>query len=201
MNNTNRGLNRGFILIVGLVLLILGSAAAAVALVPVVRDAFTAVAPDAPATVSGWLQATPVGATDTSWISVGVLAALVLIVVLLLIFTIRQGNGHTSKLLSDTATGTGTTVVETSVAEHALQDALGARAELVGSRVTSYDVRGTTVLKIAVTARRGVSPKDVSAIVEDALRALDRLLGVEIPALLQISGGFRTRVSRSTRLQ
>ena len=40
---------------------------------------------------------------------------------------------------------------------------------------------------------------DVVGIVEEALGALDELLGLRIPALLQISGGFRVRTSRTTR--
>ncbi|NQX26665.1 hypothetical protein HQQ81_04780 [Microbacteriaceae bacterium VKM Ac-2854] len=201
MNNTNRGLNRVFIFLFGLVLLLAGAAAAAVALVQPIRDAVTAVVPDVPATVSQVLQSAPIGDTGTSWSSIAALAVLLLVVVLLLIFMIRQGNGHTGELHVDTKTGTGTTVIDTAVAEDALQDVLTDRPEFVSSHVSSYDVRGTAVLKISITARRGVSPKDVAAIVEDALHALDRLVGTRIPALLQISGGFRSRVTSSTRLQ
>jgi len=52
-----------------------------------------------------------------------------------------------------------------------------------------------------VTCRRGTSPTEVVRIVEQALLALDELLGLRIPALLQISGGFRVRTSRTTRIR
>lgn len=201
MNNTNRALNRAVIFLIGLALLLTGAAATAIALIPAIRDPFTTSAQDAPALVSSWLQASPVATSDISWISIGLLALLLLVVLLLVAFIVRQGNGHTGTLHIDTATGTGTTILDTSVAEHSLQEALSTRPEILSSHVTSYDVRGTSVLKVTAVARRGVSPKDIADTIDSHLRALDRLLGIEIPALVQISGGLRTHINRSTRLQ
>ena len=102
---------------------------------------------------------------------------------------------------SSTASEHGTTIVDAAVPQHAIQDALDKRPEFIASHVSMYKVRRTPVLKVAVTCRRGVSPRDAATIVESKLRALDELLGRELPALIQISGGLRARATRTTRLQ
>ena len=86
------------------------------------------------------------------------------------------------------------------MAEQLLQQALDEYPEFLSTRVSTYRVTRDAVLKISVTCRRGTSPTDVVHIVEQALSALDGLLGLRILALLQISGGFRVRASRSTRI-
>jgi len=201
MNNTNRPLNRLLILVVGLVLLVVGTAAAAAVLIPAVRDAWKNMSSSVTDQVTTWLQQTPLGDTGVSWIMPALLVLAVIAVILLIVFIVRQGRGHTGIAVREPTSEHGATVVEAAVAEHALQDAIGARPEFVASHVSTYRVKRTPVLKISVTCRRGVSPKDAAAIVEDAVRALDLLLGRPLPALVQISGGFRARVTSTTRLQ
>ena len=200
MNDTNRALNRLIIIACGLLLLVLGAAAAAVALIPVVRDRWASAADDVTRQVSTWLQQTPLGDTGVSWVMPAVLVLLVVAVILLIVFIARQGGGHTGTAVTERTSERGTTVIDSAVAEHALQDALAARPEFVATRVSTYRVRRTPVLKVSVTCRRGVSPKAAATVVEERLRALDELLGRELPALIQVSGGFRARVTRSTRL-
>jgi len=57
------------------------------------------------------------------------------------------------------------------------------------------------VLKVSVTCRRGVSPREATRAVESTLAAFDDLLGLPVPVLIQISGGFRARVSSASRAQ
>jgi hypothetical protein len=201
MNSTNRAANRLLILVIGLLLLVVGAAAATAVLVPVVRDGWKSVTGDVTGTVSGWLQQTPLGTTGVSWLMPAVLVLIVVAVIVLIVFIARQGRGHTVTAVKEPSSEHGTTIVESGFAEHALQDAIGERPEFVATRVSTYRVRKTPVLKISVTCRRGVSPKDAATIVEDAVRALDQVLGRELPALIQISGGFRARVTSTTRLQ
>lgn len=201
MNSTNRAANRLLLLIVGLLLLVVGAAAAAAVLIPVVRDAWKNVTGQVTDQVSSWLQQTPLGDTGVSWVMPALLVLGVIVVILLIVFIARQGRGHTGIAVTEPTSEHGTTVVEAAVAEHALQDAIGSRAEFVASHVSTYRVKRTPVLKISVTCRRGVSPKDAAVIVEDAVRSLDVLLGRRLPALVQISGGFRARVTSTTRLQ
>jgi flagellar basal body-associated protein FliL len=201
MNSTNRASNRLLILIVGLFLVVAGAAAAAVVLIPVVRDTWKAIAGDVNAQVASWLQATPLGDTGVSWIMPAVLVVLALAVILLIVFIVRQGRGHTRTVLSEGTSEHGRTEIDASLAANALEDAIGSRPEFIASHVSAYRVRRTPVLKVAVTCRRGVSPKDAADIVDGAVRALDELLGRPLPALVQISGGFRARTGSSTRLQ
>lgn len=200
MNNTNRGLNRLFIFVIGLILLILGLVAAAVSLVPIIRTGWEDTAPAVQDNVDGAYTASPMFATGNSWIGVGILALLAILVVLLLAFIFKQGHGHTSRLIRDERTENGVTVIDSRVAEDVLNDALTGRPELISSRVSTFDVKGTPTLNIAVTARRGVSPKEVAMTVEQVVHGLDAVIGKQIPAYVQISGGFRARTSSATRL-
>lgn len=201
MNSTNRGLNRLLIVALGLVLLVVGAAAAVGAWLPGAKDTWTPIADSVNTQVTGWLQQTPLADTGSSWILIALVAVLVIGIILLLAFSFRQGNGRTGTIVSDRTADTGRTIVDASVARDALSDALGARDEFLSTSVSAYDVRRTPVLKVSATCRRGVSPRDATAIVEQNLEALDALLGREIPVLLQLSGGFRARVQQSTRLQ
>ena len=201
MNNTNRGANRLLILACGVLLLVVGAAATAGALVPSFRDAWRDSVDRVNSQVSTWLNQTPLGNTGVSWIMPAILILLVIAVILLVVFIVRQGRGHTGTALSESTSEHGTTIVDAAVPQHAIQDALDKRPEFIASHVSMYKVRRTPVLKVAVTCRRGVSPRDAATIVESKLRALDELLGRELPALIQISGGLRARATRTTRLQ
>jgi hypothetical protein len=201
MNNTNRALNRIFTALLGLLTLLVGGAIIAVATVPGIRAAFRKAAPATRDDVIRWLKSIPLFGSGTSWGWIAFLAVLVLIVVLLLFFIFRQGGGRHDLLFTEETTPEGSTVIDADLAEHAVQHDLGRHPELLTSRVSTYEVNDTAVLKIAVTCRRGVSPRDVTTAIEDTLTALDALLGREVPALIHISGGFRVRLSRSTRVQ
>ncbi|MBC7725500.1 MAG: hypothetical protein H7146_12280 [Burkholderiaceae bacterium] len=200
MNNTNRFLNRTFAFVVGLVLLVLGVGAVVVGAVQQVRDGFAETAPTVVDTVTGWFAAAPVPGLEHSWWYIAIIAVLVLLIVLLLVFIFRQGRGHTGTLFTDAPTGEGQVTVDSRVAEQLMQSALDAHPELVSSRISTYDVAGTPVLKIRATARRGVSPKLVVDVVESHLASLGAMLGREVPAAIQVSGGFRAQTSKTTRL-
>lgn len=200
MNTTNRGLNHTIIFLIGLLVLLLGAAAILLAALPEVASTWKDTAPTISRNVDDIFAAAPLFATGGSWLAVTAVVLLAVLIVLLLIFIIRQGNGHTSELFHDTTTEHGATIVQSKVAKDALDNALADRDDLVSSSVSTYEIKGGTVLKIAATARRGVSPKDIAATIEQQLHALDQLLGFTVPALIQISGGFRANVAKTTRL-
>jgi hypothetical protein len=200
VNNTNRALNRSVILVTGLSLLAVATLLGLLATQVTLRDAWTTVAERVGGTVAGWLQSTPLGNTRNSWIWIIVLTLLLAVVGLLLSFILRQGRGHSGHLISEQTSDWGTTQVDSTVAEQALHNALGEHPEFLSTRVSTYRVSRDAVLKVSVTCRRGTSPTDVVHVVEQALLALDELLGQRIPALLQISGGFRVRTGRTTRV-
>ncbi|RFA23350.1 hypothetical protein [Subtercola boreus] len=200
MNSTNRGANRTVILLAGLVLLALGLVSLALGALPGFSRAFDDAAPGVTSTLTDALKATPFSATGHSWLWLIAAPVLLVFAVLFVVFIARQGRGHTRALLSQKPTDDGSTVVDASVAEDLLKESLASHPELVGSRVTTYDVKGTSVLKVSVSCRRGVSPVDARDLVEQQLIALDALLGTTVPALIQVSGGFRTRTAGVTRL-
>ncbi|PPF89497.1 hypothetical protein C5B96_00960 [Subtercola sp. Z020] len=200
MNSTNRGANRAVILLAGLVLLAAGLSAAAVGALASVRDGYTEQAPGVVSSVTEALKATPLGGTGHSWLWLAAAALLLVLVILFVVFIFRQGGGHTRTLLSEKPTEHGRTVVDSAVAEQLLQESLATHPELVASHVSTYAVKGSSVLKVSVSCRRGVSPADARDLVEAQLLALDELLGSSIPALIQVSGGFRVRTAGATRL-
>jgi hypothetical protein len=74
---------------------------------------------------------------------------------------------------------------------NALSDALDDTEAFSSVRVSSWDVKRAQALKVAVTCRRGVSPRTAVETVSAAVESLDRLLGVELPVLVEVGGGFR----------
>jgi hypothetical protein len=200
MNSTNRVLNRGLIFLVGLIIFVLGAASVALGAVPSIASAWGQAAPAVQSHVTEAMVATPLLSTGSSWLWLALIALLTVIGIVLIAFIVRQGGGHTRELFRDQTTEHGSTVVRTAVAADAIKDALRDRDDLIASSVSTYDVNGITVLKLSATARRGVSPKDIHVSLEGTLRALDNLLGFEVPALIQISGGLRTRAAKATRL-
>jgi hypothetical protein len=215
MNSTNRALNRLLLVGAGLVLLAVGVSAAAAAFVAAIAGDFEDVSADVLAWLGDALSQTPLvpDAADgtfgagISWIPVALVGLFALAIVLLLVFVFRQGRGHTGRVYGaggGTRRGAdaseGRLLIESAVPQQALQEFLEGHPEIVSSRVSAYSVRTTPTLKVAVTCRRGVSPDDAARIVDDGLLALDGLLGVELPALVQLSGGFRAKTAKSTRL-
>ena len=192
MNTTNRAANRLFLLITGLVLLAAGAAAILLAALPAVAGGWRQQASAIPTTTAvigtvGWLA-----------LVVGVIA--LVLAVLLIVFILRQGRGHSAAVLERRHGATGRTRIDRAVPRNLLTERLEENPDILASRVTAYDVRGTPTLKVSVRARRGTSPAAITDDVLSALRALDAVLGEELPASLQISGGFRARAAGRARV-
>ncbi|TFB86327.1 hypothetical protein E3O44_12020 [Cryobacterium algoricola] len=203
MNSTNRVLNRLFILVVGLVVFSVGAALLLVAIAGPVRDTWAHSVAICVSGVTRWLRATPLPnqpmPISGSWLWLVALAAGGALIILLALFIIRQGHGHTRRLIT-VGGDAGMVLVDSRVAEHAIQDALSGRPELIASHVSTYQVKHQSVLKVAITCRRGISPREVSRIVTEVLVAFDTLLGGQLPALVKISAGIRARATQTARL-
>jgi hypothetical protein len=199
MNNTNRGLNRLFVVIVGVILFAVGLGAVAVGSIPMVSDAWKSTAPTVRKNVASVFRSLTVGGIE--WGLIGVIAVLVIIVALLVAFIFRQGHGHTLRFVRDDATEDGSTIIDSRVAEQAVQQALDSRQELVASHVSTYLVKGTPVLKVSATAQRGVSPSEIVNEIETMIVALEKIIGRPVPTSIQVGGGFRSRTTGATRLR
>lgn len=175
MNATNRALNRAGILIVGLVLLVVGAAVAVVAAVP--------------SWLQGWQDgaatlAVPFDPAETATLAI-VVAACVLAIVLLAVFVVRQGRGHTRTLVRRGGSS-GEVVVDAKVAATLIEAALENHPAIESVSVSGYRVRRTPALKIALSVRRGSSPTDVRDAVDGVVARWDALLGSEVPVLVTI---------------
>lgn len=198
MNSTNRGFNRLVILIVAVILIAAGAIAVALAAVPVVARQWGVTGRTVMRTAPTWIADPAVGTVSLLTIAVGVVA--VILAVLLIVFIARQGRGHTTRLVERHNGDTGSTLVDLGVPRTLLETELADRPEFVALRISAYLVRKTPALKVSVQCRRGVAPTDATATVVRALQGLDDILGVRIPALIQVSGGLRSRVSSRARL-
>lgn len=201
MTSTNRFANRLLLFVVGLVLFLAGLAAIALMSAPTLTDAWNRMAPDAVTAIESFVRAAAVSGSDTNWAIDGAVAVLAILIVLLLVFIFLQGRGHTRRLIVRQSGEHGTTIIESVVAVDALHDALIAQPDLLGEHVAAYRVHGATALKVAVTARRGASPRAIGDRIDELVAGLDRLLGFDVPVFVQISGGFRARSAPSARLE
>jgi hypothetical protein len=190
MNTTNRALNRLFVLVVGVLLLAAGALAVALAAVPAVATQWkrtsTALAGGG---APSWASAPAIGRATP--LVLGVIAIAVVLIVLLLVFIAKQGHGRTAAALEQ-RTGTSVARIDLAVPKALLEQHLQGRPELAGLRITAYEVRATPMLKITARCSRGASPAAVSAAIGDAIRDLEQIVGTDVPAFVQLTGGFRT---------
>lgn len=198
MNSTNRVLNRLILVVSGLVLVAAGAAAVALATAPAVAATWRQQAAALQRSAPVWVSR-PVAGTASA-LTIGVAAAAVVVGLLLLLHLLRQGRGRTRRLLTRRTDGAAT-AVDLGVPRDLLDQHLATRPELITSRVSAYRVRRTPTLKVSVQARRGIAPTEAAGAVTDALRALDRVLGAELPAYVQVTGGFRTRRAKPDRVR
>ncbi|SFN54228.1 hypothetical protein [Mycetocola miduiensis] len=193
MNSTNRFANRLLLLLVGLTAVVLGAAAIGLATSPALAEGWDEIAPGVLTGIETLLQGTTATQSSPNWFPAGAVAVLLLGIVLLAIFILRQGRGRTNRLIVNDAVKGGTTIIDAAVAADILNEVLSRQPGLVASHVSAYKVHRTPILSIQVTCRRGASPQIVGDIVDSSLNDLEIFAGTEIPAVVQIRGGFRTR--------
>jgi hypothetical protein len=190
MNTTNRGLNRLFILVVGVLLLAAGALAIAIAAAPALASQWQRTASAlAGSGAPSWVREPVMGQASALVIDLVVLA--VVLIVLLLVFIAKQGHGRTAAALEQ-RTGTTVTRIDLAIPKALLEQHLEGRPELAGLRISAYEVRGTPMLKITARCSRGASPATVSSAISGAIRDLEQIVGTDVPAFVQLTGGFRT---------
>ncbi len=201
MTSTHRGLNRLLLGLVGLVILAVGAAVTATALLPGGATTWKDVTGQASERAHSALDSTPLPDGQTSWWSVGVLAAGLILIILLAAWIFSQGGGKTHRILreKDSSDAEGSTTVDTGFAAEAIKTALKEDPRILGTSVSSWDIKGTDGLKISIQARRGASPADITTTVERLLGGLDSLLGKTVPVLIYIGSGTRTNLARAQR--
>jgi len=206
MNSTNRALNRIGTFIVGLVLFAVGGAAALAAAIPDWMEPWTSASSNVDDTVTNVFDTTKIASLDQTWLFIAIPVLCVVLIVLLLVFAFRQGHGRSAILVDDSSARSstrsvdGSVIVDSKVAEQAIQHALDEHPGLVSSDVTTYTVKRTPVMRITTNVRRGVSPNAIRTFVDETVDAWDGVLGREVPVLIQINAGLTTRVAKATRV-
>jgi hypothetical protein len=201
MTSTNRFLNRLLVFVIGLVLLLAGGAVAAGALLPDVQKNVSQGAKDATNPTADALSG---GQPWILWVTAAV--ALVLIL-LLLWFIFRQGHGRTNTLLKVTSgegrnsTTGGTLTIDAKVAEQVLEESLARDPSIVSVDVSAFEVKKQNVLRITAQTIRGTSPVDVRRSIDRAVADWDAVLGTTTPVVIQITGGLRSQLSGTSRVQ
>jgi hypothetical protein len=188
MNSTNRGLNRFFILVVGLLLIVAGGIAIVIAAVPAVSSQWRSTARSLASGAQPWVADPSIG--KASLLVLGIALVALVLIVLLLAFVGRQGHGRSAAALRQ-HDGALSTRVDLAIPKALLEDHLGDRDELTGLRISAYEVRGTPMLKITARCRRGVSPAEVSTLIGRAVDDLEQIIGTDVPTFVQLTGGFR----------
>jgi len=197
MNATNRLLNRGLLLICGLILLAGGAAAIALGMPPAWAEPGLGMSAERLlARVGAWGVEVPGVGVVAGSVLVSLGAALVLSI-LLLMFLFTRGGGRTRTVLRMDGEH-GRTSVDRSVAEAVLAGSLAERADVISARTGVYLVKREPAIELAVTVQRGASLGRVLDAAESSVRDWDSLLGTRLPVLVHLSDrnwrdGLRSR--------
>lgn len=189
MNATNRILNRGVLLIVGLVL----AAGGALAVVAGVRPGWAAPLLDDAASAAGgllgrlgdWRVGVEGGASAPGALIV-LLGAGLLCGILALVFLCTRGGGRTAEVLR-AESGRGTTAVDRNVADAVLTGVVDERRDVLAVRSAAYRVGGSPALALTVSTRRGAALDAVIAAAETAVQDWDALSGWRSPVLVHLA--------------
>lgn len=198
MNATNRAANRIILFITGLILLAAGGAATLASVWPVA----TRVWEDWMTIAVSWMRdaehATRISeATTVSWFIVGVLALLAGLIVWAIVVIARLGGGRTRVVIRDEngEGAQGPVVIRRGFMSDALTHSLASRAEILSSHLSASNVRGADVVHLSVTPRQNTSPADVATTLIRMLDNLETLTGRQMPTLISIRSGVRSRLA------
>jgi len=204
MNTTPRWLNRSILLILGALLAAGGAAALLLALSPDTSERWASSAAQAPEAVQELGASTRLEILGHSWIWLALLAVLVLLIVLAVMVMAGQGGGRASRVLQRTGPEgavAGSVIVDLGLAEQSLSEAIRTDPDVLSVQVTGHTLRKTTALRISVAARKGASPSRIAGEIQAVVDRWDQAFGTEIPVVVDIAGGIRTRTSGARRIQ
>lgn len=131
-----------------------------------------------------WGQDTLPGVT---WGTIVLLTTAAAIVVLLITLVVRQGGGRSRVALEDRSSA-GRITVTAPVVHDLLKEGLEANPQLDSARVSTFNVRGRTVVRVSVTPHATSTPQTARRAVTDTVTALDRALGTSLPVFVEVLG-------------
>lgn len=203
MNSTPSVLNRILLSVLGLAFLAVGVLLVLLATIPPVAGWWQSWSPALWNGINEAFNATRFPGRGESWLWIVVALVLLLVIGLMVAWVAQQGKGRSNVLASayDPGGVPGDVRIGGGVAEQALKQALAGRPDLAGSTVTTYDVKGSPALKVRLLPRQGVAPHLLAEEVTGLLAALETVVGKDIPVLIHIGAGARTRFGRAERVR
>ncbi|TWD48721.1 hypothetical protein FB478_10859 [Arthrobacter sp. AG367] len=203
MNSTPALLNRILLTLLGLILLGAGVLLLLLAAVPPVASWWQSWSAGVWSGINRLFDATRFPGRPESWLWIVVALALLALMGLMVAWIAQQGKGRSNLLAAEYDPGDtpGDVRIGGGVAEQALRHALEGRPDLAGATVTTYDVKGSPALKVRLLPRQGVAPHLLAVEVAGLLDAMEAVVGKEIPVLIHIGAGARTRFSRAERVR
>ena len=198
MNNTNRGVNRTILLVTGLVLIVGGAAAILARTWREAGDIWSSALTSSVEALQRLDAASLLpGLTQTSWLGIGIAAVLIAVAVVAVVVLARLGGGAGHAVLtSDAERGArDAIVIEQGFASDALTQTLERREEILSARVRARRIRGTDVMHVIVTPRKNTSPAEVATTVGALIANLEALVGRDLPTLVSIKSGIRSRLA------
>jgi hypothetical protein len=187
VRSNSRVLNRGLLLLCGLILA--GAGLAALLAGTPSRWTSSWSDPDLVGRGASRLEETAASLPSVGGVPGEVLVGLglaALLAGLLIWFVCTRHRGGTTTVLRLDADG-GRTAVDRNVAEALLSGELEERPDVLSARTRVYRVRGTETVDLAVTVRRGADLARVLAAAEEAVDAWDALAGVRVPVVVRLS--------------
>jgi hypothetical protein len=203
VNSTPALLNRILLTLLGLILLGAGVLLLLLATVPPVASWWHSWSAGVWSGINRLFDATRFPGRPESWLWIVVALALLALMGLMVAWIAQQGKGRSNLLAAEYDPGDtpGDVRIGGGVAEQALRHALEGRPDLAGATVTTYDVKGSPALKVRLLPRQGVAPHLLAVEVAGLLDAMEAVVGKEIPVLIHIGAGARTRFSRAERVR
>nr|WP_314844579.1 hypothetical protein [uncultured Microbacterium sp.] len=201
MNTTNRALNRTLLLIIGLLFLGLGAVGVAITSWPTATDIWTSAGKDARSWLDQTIAASTIGGSRISWIGIGAVAAILIVVVLLVLalFSVVGRRSRTVLRSSGAQNPIGRVTVTESFVSDAVRNSLDGRDEILSAQVTANDVRREPVLHVSVTPRQNTDPRALVDQVDRLLTNLATLTGRETATYVSIHTSLRARLAHDQR--
>lgn len=187
MRSASRVLNRGLLLLCGLLLGVAGAAAILAGAPRSLTDGWPSMQPVGTALSQAWATAAGLPAVGGApGALIVVLGAAVVLTGLLLVF-VRTRRSRRAATVLDLRSDDGRVRVDPDVADALLAGTLGERPDVLSARTGVYRVGGAPAISLVLTVRRGADLARVLSAAEDALDEWDALAGVRVPVMVHLS--------------
>jgi hypothetical protein len=118
-----------------------------------------------------------------------VVAAAAVLVVLALVWTLTRGRGGTPTAYREEAAE-----VSIGAVRDIVRDRLEHHPDVLGLRIDASRLRGGTILLVKAEVRRAADLARLRRDLDAALADLDEILGAELPILIHLTDGIRSRL-------